>query len=388
MVVVGSLSLVFQARVNLWLSMTATGIVALAVQPVRTHVQRLANVLLYGARDEPYAVTARLGERLESALPPAAVLPTVVSTVAADLKLPYVAIMLDRADGRVEVGAATGVQPEGSTLELPLFYQGERIGSLVAAPRPGEAHLAASDRRLLTDLARQIGMAAHAVRLAGALQRAREDLVTAREEERRRLRRDLHDGLGPELAAIAMLGDAARGALRHEPDEADALLVELTEQARATIGNVRRLIHALRPPVLDDLGLLVALQALAMSLGISGPAIVIRAPKMLPSMPAAVEVAAYRIVQEAVTNAVKHAAARQCAIDLTWRGDVLAIRVVDDGCGVPADRVAGVGLASMRERAEELGGRFEMMSGADGGTVVMVEFSLGRGDGADSFVDR
>jgi len=272
-------------------------------------------------------------------------------------------------------------------LDLPLVYRGERIGSLVAAPRPGEARLAASDRQLLIGLARQIGVAAHAVRLAGALQRARKELVAAREEERRRLRRDLHDGLGPALAAIAMLGDAARESLYHQPDEAEALLMELAGQARATIGDVRRLIHALRPPVLDDLGLLAALRALALSFGTSGPVIEVSAAEPLPPMSAAVEVAAYRIVQEAMTNCVKHADAHRCMIDVSY-DRVLLIHIADDGKGMPADRVAGVGLGSMRERADELGGKLELRPGSDGGTAIAVELPLGRVDGTDSPADR
>ena len=385
--VVGYLSLVFQARGNLWLSLVATGVVALLAQPVRARLQRLVNVLLYGARNDPYAVVTRLGQRLEAAVPIDEVLPSVAQAVAADLRLPYAAIIVRQPDGRVGARAASGPPPAGPTLALPLVYQGETLGELVVAPRAGEAGLAASDRRLLGNLTHQLGAAARTVRLTSALQRAREELVTAREEERRRLRRDLHDGLGPALATIAMQGDTARSLLRVEPDEAEALLAELTAQAQTTMEEVRRLIHALRPPVLDDLGLVAALRALVAGFGPSGPAIAVEVPDPLPSLPAAVEVAAYRIAQEALTNVVRHAGARRCVIRVAC-DEALRVRIADDGRGIPAARPAGVGLTSLRERAEELGGACRILPGEDGGTVIDAELPLGRGHGADSPADR
>jgi len=383
---VGYLSLVFQQRGNLWLSLVATGVVAALFQPLRVRVQRLVNRLLYGARDDPYAVVARLGRRLEAAAAPEAVLPTVVRAVVDDLKLPYAAIALRRSDGALETRAAAGAAVEG-TVAFPLQYQGEPVGELVVAPRDGEAALGLADRRLLEDLARHAGVAAHAARLTDDLRRAREALVAAREEERRRLRRDLHDGLGPALATIAMQGDTARGLVRADPAEAEALLGELAAQAQATIGEVRRLIHALRPPVLDDLGLVAALRGLAASFGTAGPAIAVEAPDDLPPLPAAVEVAAYRIAQEALTNAVRHAGARRCVVTLECDG-ALSLRIADDGRGIPAGRAAGVGLASLRERAEELGGRCSVSAGEAKGTVVCAVLPLGGCDGADPPADR
>ncbi len=383
---VGYLSLVFQARGNLWLSLVATGVVAALFQPLRARVQRLVNRLLYGARDDPYAVVARLGRRLETALAPEAVLPSVVQAVVDDLRLPYAAIALRRPDGALETRAVAGALPPNA-VGFPLQHQGELVGELRVAPRDGEGALSPADRRLLADLARHAGVAAHAVRLTDALRRAREELVAAREEERRRLRRDLHDGLGPALATIAMQGDTARGLVRAEPAEAEVLLGELTAQAQATMGEIRRLIHALRPPVLDDLGLVAALRALAASFGPAGPAIAVEAPDSLPSLPAAVEVAAYRIAQEALTNVVRHARARRCVVSLACDG-ALRLRIEDNGRGIPAGRAAGVGMASLRERAEELGGRYRVAPAGGGGTVVCAELPLGGRDGADPPTDR
>jgi GAF domain-containing protein len=176
--------------------------VAVLFQPLRSRLQRGVKRLMYGERDDPYAVTSRLGRRLEATLAPEAVLPTIVETIAQALKLPYAAILLKEGEG-FQTTAAYG-SPTGEPGTLPLVYQREEIGRLVIAPRaPGEEFLAA-DRGLLEDLALQAEVAVHAVRLTSDLQRSRERLVATREEERRRLRRDLYDGLGPTLASLAL----------------------------------------------------------------------------------------------------------------------------------------------------------------------------------------
>ncbi|HEY0733391.1 MAG TPA: sensor histidine kinase, partial [Herpetosiphonaceae bacterium] len=250
-----------------------------------------------------------------------------------------------------------------------LSYGSEIVGQLILGPRsPGESW-SPNDRRLLLDLARQSGTAVHAMRLTLDLQHARTRLVTAREEERRRLRRDLHDGLGPTLAALALQADTARDLLRSDPDEAEALLDNLTQQSQAAVVDIRRLVYALRPPALDDLGLIVALRTFAGTLASGGVAVTIAAPEPFAPLPAAVEVAAYRIIQEALTNVVRHAHARRCTIRLSIASR-LAIEVADDGRGIAPDAQAGVGLQSMRERARELGGDCYVERATAGGTIV------------------
>jgi signal transduction histidine kinase len=214
------------------------------------------------------------------------------------------------------------------------------------------------------------------VRLTGDLQRSREQLVTSREDERRRLRRDLHDGFGPYLASLSLKLDAARNLIEQNPAAADALLLGLKGQVQDAIADIRRLVYGLRPPALDELGLLPALREGASSYGQEGRMrVVVEGPEAMPPLPAAVEVAAYRIVQEAVTNAARHASAEKCVVRFTLE-EGLELEVLDDGVGMPKDLRSGVGLASMNERASELGGTFAIESGPQGGTRVHARLPL------------
>jgi signal transduction histidine kinase len=374
--VVGGLGVLLEARGSLALSLVGVGLVAIVAQPVRDRLQRAVNRLMYGERDDPYAVLSRLGQRLEAVLAAEAVLPTVVETVAQALRLPYVAIKLREGD-QDRVAAEFG-RPAGEPLRLPLVFQGEPVGELLLSPRaPGEG-FSPADRRLLEDLARQSGAAVHAVQLTTALQRSRERLVSAREEERRRLRRDLHDGLGPQLASLTLRLETARNRLAHDPG-ALALLAPLPAQAEHAVADIRRLVYGLRPPSLDELGLVQALRETAAQSSqpaINGTRVTVEAPAERAAwpaaLPAAVEVAAYRIAQEALNNALRHAQARQCVLRLAFdaAGGWLELEVQDDGRGLPARPRFGVGLSSMRERAEELGGTCVVEARPQGGTRV------------------
>jgi signal transduction histidine kinase len=298
----------------------------------------------------------------------------VVETIAGALKLPYVAIELNDDYGRLG-GAETG-KPIGEAVMLPLRYQTETVGNLLVSPRsPGES-FDVRERALLADLAAQTGAMAFSVRLTAALQRSREKLVQAREEERRRIRRDLHDGLGPTLASQTFTMDAILDSLEADPQEAARLLRGLKFQNQKTVAEIRRLVYELRPPALDELGLCGALQAHAVQLNrAENLQIRITArPNPLPALPAAVEVAAYRIALEAITNVVRHAHARCCEVHLNVIGtghSRLEVEVSDDGKGLSGEEHPGVGLISMRERAEELGGSFRMTQGTNRGACVM-----------------
>jgi signal transduction histidine kinase len=364
-----------QARGRLPISLFATALVAVLFAPLRYRLQTAVNRLMYGERDDPYRVLTRVGERAGAAPAPEAVLQAIAETIASALKSPHVAIALEQATTLTP--AASHGSLEHTPLRLPLAYQGEAVGELRVAPRgPGE-EFSPADRRLLEDLARQIGPVVHAVRLTADLQRSRERLVTAREEERRRMRRDLHDGLGPQLAALTLKIETIRNRFADDR-ELDAALIDLTERTQNALSDIRRLVYGLRPPALDELGLLSAIQQTVVQYGQpggNGLRVTVEAPESLPPLPAAVEVAAYRIVQEALANVVRHAGGRTCRLAISWdgQGGVLRLQIADDGRGLPADHRVGVGLLSMRERAEELGGRAHIASPPSGGTVVTVE---------------
>jgi signal transduction histidine kinase len=351
---------------SLVLSLALTGVVAVGFQPVRERVQRFVNELMYGERDDPYVALARLGRRLESSLGADAVLPTVVETIGQTLRLSYVALTLGGGD---DVTAVYG-RPDTVPLRFPLVHQGLGVGELRLAPRPGE-QLREADRRLIADLAPQVAAAVHAVGLAHELQTARRRLVELREEERRRIRRDLHDGLGPALAGLTFTLDAVHNLAASDRERANPLLASATEQTQSMIGDVRRLIYGLRPPALDELGLVESLRGIASRETSLPITVIVEAPDALPPLPAAVEVAAYRIVQEALTNVARHARARSCTLQISVQPDAVLLDIADDGQGI-ARGPAGVGLQTMQERAAELGGSCTITSPAGAGTTVTV----------------
>jgi signal transduction histidine kinase len=212
------------------------------------------------------------------------------------------------------------------------------------------------DQQLVHDLARQLGAVLHARLLHTDLQRARERLVLAREEERRRLRRELHDGIGPALAGLGFKLETARVLLPPEASAAARQLETIRDDVRHTVTDVRRTVEGLRPPALDELGL-AGTCAQAIKRLTDGSGVLAQVDADLDvTLPAAVEVAAYRIVLEAVTNTLRHAHARRCTVTLAVAGSSLVIDVTDDGTGLPPSTGGGHGLAIMRERAEELGG--------------------------------
>ncbi len=367
----------FQAQSNLG-PLVGTGLVAFSFMPLRDRLQVGINRLMYGDRDNPGMVLSRLGTQLEANLAPDEVPPTVVQTVVESLRVPYAALIL-REDESYRMAAHAGAAvPESARIPFPLTDQGEMVGLLVVGRRSGEAEFTAQDLHLLRGLARQAGHAVHTIRLTQALQRSRELLVTAREEERRRMRNDLHDGLGPALSSYALTAGAVRREIDRDPDAAKELLVQLERDLQASLQEVRRLIYNLRPPLLDDLGLVGALRRAAGEFRHAGIDVSIEAPEPMPVLPAAVEVATFRIVQEALHNASKHAHAVHVDVALavvdslpgTGRGRRFTITIVDDGIGLDPQRTSGIGLSSMRERAGELGGACRVEPDLSGGVRV------------------
>ena len=363
---VGGFSRLFQSSGSLFVSLLATGLIAVLVQPLRERLQRAVNRLVYGERDNPISVLTKLGERLEATVAPNSILPTIVESISQALRIPYVAITL-KEGAEFMLAAECGQKPASNlTCELiPLNYQSEPVGQILVSRRTGEDSFTSDEKALLQNIARQVGVAAYAIQVTRDLQRSRERLVNAREEERRRLRRDLHDGLGPTLASLTLKLDAARNQLKDHPNETDSLLVELKCQTQATIEDIRRLVYNLRPPALDELGLFSAIQEYATNHLRAGLSVRIERNGEFPKLPAAVEVAAYRIVCEALTNVSKHSQATECDVQLMFNG-ALQIDVQDNGAGLPQGTHSGVGMFSMRERAAELGGTFAIHSLVNG----------------------
>jgi signal transduction histidine kinase len=391
--VVGVLGTTIQGRGNLLISILATGLVAILVQPLRDRLQRGVNRLMYGERDDPITVLSRLGQRLEGTLAPDAVLPSLVETVAQTLKLPYVAI--ETANPSISAQPETDSvsmefssptisygKPQAHVIRLPLVYQSETIGQLLISPRAEGEALSPMDRHLLENIAHQAGMAVHAVSLTADLQRSRQRLVTTREEERRRLRRDLHDGLGPNLASQGLKLAAVKQLLENNPTGAIPLLDQVMEQNKSTVDEVRRLVYGLRPPALDELGLVAAIRDYVAGMdGKSTLQVEITEPEGgLPALSAAVEVAAYRIVLEALTNVIRHAQAKHCKIRFSTHqfgaSSMLQIEIQDDGIGLPSTYRAGIGTRSMRERAEEVGGTCMIESAPKDGTCVRARLPI------------
>lgn len=374
LIVAGS-SRLFHNDSNLIASLAATGVIAVLFHPMRAWLQRAVNRWLYGERDDPAGVLTRLTSQLETTGSGGSLLAVLVETIASSLKLPYVALWLHGEGDELELAAATGAQPV-YVETLPLMHQQETVGQLIVAPRgPGEA-LSAADRQLLAAIARLTAATARTIQLTDQVQEARVRTVSAREEERRRLRRDLHDGLGPVLASQGLKLAAARQLVRSKPEVAERLLDEVMLQGENTVAEVRRLVYALRPPTLDELGLVEAIREHMEVAGVGAALqIVVDAPAELPEIPAAIEVAAFRIVQEALNNVIRHAQARHCAISIATNGE-LDICVQDDGVGLPAATRSGVGLLSMRERASEVGGVCTIENGREGGVVVRLSLPV------------
>ena len=354
----------------------ATVIAAAVLLPVRGRLQRRVDQLFFGDRGAPYAAMARLVRRVEEATTAEPVLGSVVAAVAGSLRLPYAAVELRVGDGWVPSAAWGGATAEVAT--FPLIFQRETVGRLLVGQRATGERLSQDDERLLANLARQVAPAAHAVALREALDASRAGQVSAREEERRRLRRDLHDGVGPTLAGLTLGLDTARVMSGGHPKLED-LLTKLKAESQRAVTDIRGIVYGLRPPALDELGLAGALREEAARLKRHAPelSLTLDIPAQgLDGLPAAVEVAAYRIIIEAVTNVLRHACARRCEISVKSGRD-LRLEIGDDGAGMPEGWRSGVGITSMRERVAELGGELAVEPGHPSGTRVIACLPMG-----------
>jgi signal transduction histidine kinase len=345
-----------------WGGLLAVGIVAVAVHPAEARLRARIESWVYGDRGDPAAALRRLGVAVEAA--------DQVRLVEAITDAVGRALRVDR----VWVDATHPSTVEPDVVRVPLEHRGEEYGSLAVEVPPGR-RLTSADLDLLADLARYAAVTVRATRLAEDLRVSRACLVTAREEERKRLRRDLHDGIGPSLAAILLKLEAARSP--RSESARDDLLTEIRDETRATVAEIRRVVDDLRPPAIDEVGLVGALRQRAASLTGSEVVYEVLAPEQLPALPAAVEVAAFRIVSEAITNVARHSGATRCRVEVDVARD-LCLVVADNGGGVGADVRRGVGWASMAERADELGGTCSISDQPGGGLIVRAVLPLPR----------
>jgi signal transduction histidine kinase len=334
-------------------------VLAMGFHPTFVLLRGVVDQLLFGDRPDPLQAATHVADQIGD--DPVLAL----RAVREALVLPYASL---RVDGRELATSGTAVT---HTRTLPLRFGEDAVGEIVVGLRAGDLTLAASDADVLRIVAPLLAQTLRAQALARDVRTSRNAAITAIEEERRRLRRDLHDGLGPTLSGVAFSTDAARNQLSSDPAAADALLEKLRADTTSAIAEVRRLVEGLRPPALDELGLLGAVRQHAATLHADGGAplqVTIAAPEPLPELSAAAEVTAYRIVVEALTNVARHAAATTAAVELSVAGDDLRVSVQDDGRGSRTWR-PGVGMSSMRERAEQVGGTLSARSRADGGRV-------------------
>jgi signal transduction histidine kinase len=388
---IGAAYLVLAALLGLVLARQAQPVAAVASAvlvaaifgPLRDRLQRWVDRLVYGERRDAAAVFARVGARFERLDEAEALLPELVETIAGSLRLDYVSIEVARADGPA-MTASFGSQAERAPLLFPLRFQGVEVGRLRLTPRRHE-QLSKAETAMLVELAPHIALACHAVTVMDELAASRADLVSAREEERRLLGRNLHDGLGPSLAAMVLqleaLGDVVDGDRRNLRPE----VARLGERAKAMVAEVREMAYSLRPPPLEQLGLVAALRERALDFSTAngtrgGLEVRVESAADLSRLPAGVEVAAYRVAVEALANTARHASATTCSVRLRLEKRSLEVEVVDDGIGITAEQRTGIGITSMRERAAELGGRFMIGVAPGGGTRVVATLPfLGRG---------
>jgi signal transduction histidine kinase len=332
--------------------------IALAFNPARVRLQRLVDRAVYGNRRDPVAAVSAVGQRLAGEN-----LEGVADALRDTLRLSYVAITRGDA-GLIESGEATSVLQEWS-----LTYDGKQVGNLVVGPRHGEQRLSPADQKVIDLVAAPLALVLHAQSLTEDLKVSRERIIDASEEERTRLRRELHDSLGPLLTGAAFKADGIALAARHRPERAESLAVELADQLRQSVEAVRRLAYGLRPAALDELGLVGALREEGSRFGLVK--VTIDAPESMPALPSSVEVAAYRIAAEALTNVVRHSDARLASVRLATDNGALEMIISDNGTST-GPWAPGLGLTSIKTRASEIGGACEAGPTSEGGRVVAV----------------
>ena len=358
-----------------WLLVATTGAIAVFAEPARRRIRYAVDRLVWGARDDPLQVVRGVVDHVGTDSGDE-LLPALVASLQRELRLDAVAIDVRTPDGWRREAASGPATPYERVVELQ--QRDEIVGRLVVGWEHGPS-LRARDERVLAELAGPLGLAVGWVRLAAELRRSSVSIVSAREEERRRLRRDLHDGLGPALTGVSLglrtaVRQLARSPYASTLSPSRELLDRVADEVDALVIEVKRVVRDLRPTALDHLGLIDAVGEFTRSFS-DDLEFHLTMPAAPIDLPAAVEVAAYRIVTEAVTNVVRHAQAAQCWLSIST-GPTVDIDVIDDGIGVADGVPRGVGWTAMRERATELGGSVQVTGHDPHGTHIHVRIPV------------
>jgi two-component system NarL family sensor kinase len=356
--IVSTLDILGQPHPSTGVLAVVGAVAATTFHPLLVLLRGAVDEMLFGDRPDPLDAAARVVGRVGD--DPVLAL----RAIREALVLPYASLSSEGIELASSGTAVTHVR------RLTLQLGDDEIGEIVVGLRPGDLSLSAGDERVLRIVAPLLAQTLRARKLAGDLQTSRGQAIAAIEEERRRLRRDLHDGLGPTLSGIAFTADAARNTLRRQPESADELLRGLRAEAVTAVGEIRRLVYDMRPPALDELGLVPALRQRAASMRTEDGRtmrVSVEAPDALPELPAAVETAAYRIATEALANAARHSGSDTAGLRITVDAGRLSVSVRDAGVNGHA-WTPGVGVSSMRERAAEVGGTLTV-TGHDGFVV-------------------
>lgn len=357
-----------------WIAgLAGTAVVLILLEPVRRVATRWVNRVFARGRPDAAVLAEQVSAAARLAGTPRAAVEATTVLLRERLHMP--GLRLVAAEGRLDDESGEGGR-------LPLSWNGRMVGAVEVAPRRGSARVDLRDVDVVARLEPILALVARDFLLTRDLERSRRAVVTAREEERRRIRRDLHDGLGPLLSGAAMTMQAAQCTLAAD-GPAQPSVAHMLGQAAADLGqavaDIRSLVDGLRPASLDDLGLVAAIHA---TLPDSTLRVSVKTHGAVEDLPAAVEVAALRIVQEALTNVVRHARASAATVVLAHEKSELRITVDDDGTWVPpSSGHRGVGLASVRERARELGGSADAGPRQGPGTRVRVRLPLAMKEG-------
>jgi signal transduction histidine kinase len=379
-----------------WASMLLAAAAALAFQPAQRRLERLADRWVFGRRLDGYQVITRFGTLLESSPGPADLLPRLATAIRDGLALRWVRVRLDLAadasaaevSGTVAasgVGLTDAVEP---AYVVPLLQADLVLGRIECGPRR-DGPLLDEDRRLLAHLAAQAATAVSNVRLnaeladrlavievqAAELAASRARLVKSTDDERRRIQRDLHDGPQQDLVVLSATLALARERLRRADPRADDTLAEVQADLAGLLARLREFAHAIHPPVLADQGLLEAVEAQASRLPLE---VVVEADPELRRVryPEQIETAAWYVISEAMTNAVKHAAAARLCIRLGEQDGRLSVEISDDGQGFDPGTARGLGLTGLADRMAIVGGTLRVDSRPGNGTTLRAGLPL------------